>query len=400
MASKSYMACGASRAHFVPLIVNLCCVLLIADLQGCAAPFLTKSKYLEADNNFPGLEELFKKGRAQAVFVHGMGTHYPDWSAPMRKRLARGLELQELAGPNCRQQKYLLGGKAQLLTADYVNPDRSKFLRSYEVVWSPLTDDAKQRMNKADNLDGFTEKRVLANKWLKDLMNNYFVDPVIYTGSQGNPIREAMKEAVRQIITDDLDQPCDARNQENVQPPARRDARDDSVVLFGHSLGSRIIYDALLALSAPAPNNSPRTMESLRRFANKIRVIYMMANQIALLDMSGAVDQTKASGGSISTLMQLIDQGRPLDIIAFSDPNDILTYPLQREACEQFRTKFLVNCANVFVSVGDVVMDAFVMPTSAHTKYMVNDDVIYAIQKGWPAAGRVQQMVAPAVLER
>src|ERR1043166_1678357 len=131
----------------------------------------------------------------------------------------------------------------------------------------------------------------------------------------------------------------------------------DELAIITESLGSYMTYETLLRMSRGYSFLHEKNYNPLdaQRFVGQTSTIYMLANQIPLLELSDVnnppsekkpqLSETSApaTAGSGSELMKQFaavraaqrptrKHGAPLefdlDLVAFSDPNDLLSYPI------------------------------------------------------------------------
>ena len=265
------------------------------------------------------------------LIVHGMGIHPVGYSDPLVSSLANALRLTKLeeatipAGTN----QFLLG---RLRESVYANQHQR--LRVYEVTWSPATEQIKRRAFSYDIAQG--RDRQLVNHWLKEsLMDLSLSDAVLYAGRYRPQIQLPVRFAIEQL-----------RN--HLGP-------DDRIAMITLSLGSYILFDTLQQIDSE--QNAARTGHSIQDLAGRTVQIFMLANQLPLLELSdltrpGAsseralVSESPAADSIIPSnpLRQFlswrqdgiramrIEPGQslpPLEVAAFTDPNDLLSYKLR-----------------------------------------------------------------------
>ena len=100
---------------------------------------------------------------------------------------------------------------------------------------------------------------------------------MVYAGQHGDPIRAAMKLAVCRELggTPVAGQPCDLTGAELDRP----------IAVITESLGSKILLDAARAVFVEGRPAAGGHSATTRRFAS-VQMIYLMANQIPLLDIA------------------------------------------------------------------------------------------------------------------
>ena len=145
-------------------------------------------------------------------------------------------------------------------------------------------------------------------------------------------------------------------------------------------------------LEQPEKQSTLRTINKAKREAlqNKHVQIFMLSNQLPMLQLGRElpevtgqkVDYCLASGSKYSSRMF-----NETDIVAFSDPNDILSYAiphhfndkyLDSRLCSQV-TNININIAKVFDAFG---IGKIANPLEAHVGYAKDDRVVALIADG------------------
>jgi len=274
---------------------------------------------------------------------------------------------------------------------------------------------------------GAPPHRLPVNRAIKEqLFDRTLADALLYTGSYGTVIQHGVAEALCRAVGGEtpIGQTC--------QWPAASEAKNTQYILVTHSLGSRIIYDTLLglvgngyakgSLSDMAPNAQPFVEQILANTS----VVYMMANQLPLLGLSNVPANMKSSSPAIpfrsvkplsglnsedllnnagttnteghtldvadvkcdDMLCAFADESKKagrqeqLDIVAFNDTNDILSWPVpswyrQNEKIGANALKITVT--NVFVKNSTHWLGLFEWPLTAHSGYFENPQVLQTI---------------------
>lgn len=218
--------------------------------------------------------------------------------------------------------------------------------------------------------------RARLNARFKDgLIDDCLPDALIYEGAARETMQLRMREAVLQVLSG-----------------ARPDA---PLVVISHSMGSKILFDTLLRMTQE-PAGSAAAMLA-RQAVQRMRLLVMAANQIPLLSLAeqqptADAGATAATGAGIAptpdSLQQLLRQRRtlaaapPLTLVAFTDPNDLLSYtlPPERYAGQG------VTVYNILVSNAPTYLGLLERPDTAHLDYLANPDVGRLIACGQPAS--------------
>lgn len=331
----------------------------------------------------------------KVLWTHGMCTHHPSWVDDRVARLVASI-----------------GGTSKTLSTRSVG-DRGATLRTERITlqsttievtflsWSPLTAWYKASLT-YDHSKGhggaFPYARAALNRELKrGLINDCMTDVVVYSGTNGETIRRAAEEAV-----------CEAMGGrvEAVSCNVPVGGSPAALAFITESLGSKLIFDAIGAVWASAEKNDDKS--ALDRVAGSLaatRTIYLVANQLPLLDVAGAgagamwgASAERPTGTTGPTARsntrdifdlfsrareQVSAKTRPMTVVAFSDPNDILSYRIVPEHIDGNLRDFRV--VNVIVSNATTYFNYVERPDTAHCGYSWNPHVLGMMAKGYHA---------------
>jgi hypothetical protein len=341
----------------------------------------------------------------KVMLVHGIGTHPQGWSIPLQRRLAGKLGLNSMdrdikrirfTSPDFAEEN--LG---KLMVTRMFDPNSSLELIAYELSWSEITQPWKDRLA-FDTTGHFRDKRASFNQDLKVFLNDRLLDPVAYLGNSHDQILNAaadtfcfMAQSDWRSIPESGGASCDLRGDRDFASLS-----NDQFMFITHSLGSRIASDAfqseIAELRSYLKDESIPAEERQRHeyFLNvlqtkKIR-LYMMANQLPLLEAGlpgpRVVGQTpafcEADGEQYTN--RILEE---FSIIAFSDPNDPLSYGLPWDfARESVDSRLCPRVVNVSINVTDVLNPLgfveFAPPLEAHVGYLQDELVLDIITSG------------------
>ena len=346
-------------------------------LSGCSTPY-HPPQFMEADARFPGLIDFVGRAsdkQADVLMVHGMCTHDASWATDTVATLAAQL------AANVNPSTSRSGGTGILVIPATIDTPQGKLLTK-SLIWSPLTTPIKQQLcydqsDKSAICTGtppFPATRASINAQVKDkLLDDCLPDALIYQGQARLEMQKRMREAILN---------------------ATADAKPDApLVVISESLGSKILFDTLLAMLDEGNTEAARVAQ---RDLQRMAYLIMAANQIPLLQT--AEQQLPAQAGMAmqavppDSLQRLLQwrQGRSKDgrsaaigaltLIAFTDPNDLLSYILPPERYRQHGA--IVH--NVLVSNARTYFGWFENPLPAHLGYLANPDVGSLISCGVP----------------
>jgi hypothetical protein len=372
---------GAASAGFAP------------DSIPYATPYATpvvEKPTPEDAGTFDGLlslaESLPASSSLKVLWIHGMCTHPPSWVDDRISRLVASIGGRaEMVG-----MRPVDGHGATLRTERIVLPSRT-----IEVVflsWSPLTAAYKAALayDHSKNHGGdFPYARATLNRELKrGLINDCMTDVVVYGGANGVNIRRAAEEAVCEAMGGRADGAiCDVA-------PGRAPA---ALAFVTESLGSKLVFDAILEIWAAAETSEDKTaVERVALSLANTRMMYMVANQLPLLDVAGsstagAARERPANRSNTRDVFHLFSRARakapstaePMTVIAFSDPNDLLSYRIVPGHLAGNLKDFRV--VNVIVSNDATYFDYVERPDTAHCGYTWNPHVFGMMAKGYHA---------------
>jgi hypothetical protein len=355
------------------------------ELAACSTPY-SPPVLVKGSPNFIGLADMLSPDRPlDVILVHGMCTHDRDWALSAMTLLTASVD-SNVAVENAGEQ--LLAAATEGLPSIQLVPGQAVIagstMKMTGIVWSPLTAPLKQQLSydgTGEPTDCATEgvckpKRAKLNGLAKDvLLNDCLSDAMVYQGKSRTAIRTAMVQALEKVLRD--------------SPPNSR------IVLISDSLGSKISFDALSEmLESPRPNTAKTATARLGQ-------IFMNANQLPILGLAdqeigvgpqGALSEKAKTNELQSDSLKRFLALRPeselrlnattpsLAVVAFTDPNDLLSYRLlpSRYASPD------VAISDVLVSNDKTYIGLIERPDKAHTEYMTNPAVAAAIACGKP----------------
>ncbi len=332
------------------------------------------------DASFDGISQLIDRANKRGtvlhvLWVHGMCTHDLSWATDRAMRLAMALGGTATQTGTVEEPDGLTRVHSQIRTP--AGDFDATFL-----LWSPLTRAFKRTLAfdtpGSDPATSFPYQRAMLNGTLKtELVNDCLSDAVVYSGQHGDPIRAAMKLAVCHELggTPVLGQPCDLTGVTSMRP----------IVVITESLGSKVLFDAARAVYHDAGPDSEARAAINHRFAS-IQTIYLMANQIPLLDIASPMPPTS----SLDEMVHMVHAGRmtmppehlaqmPMPtVVAFTDPNDLLSYRLLQPVVDLARARLI----NVIASNARTWLGFLERPDIAHCGYTLNRTVLGLIANG------------------
>lgn len=403
---------GGSMRHIGRLLVV---AFTIALVTGCAY----NDVFVRTPDigQFAGLTEgLRDSKRLNLIVIHGMGTHPVGYSHDWLQRIGNRLSLsQDTVFPGktiriVRNQDRTLSGylRVSQFTSRLRDPiSKERLLRVYEVTWSPATQVLKDKAFAYD--DNYAVSRSAFNREMKKkLMNDSFGDAVQYVGKK--ELREAMQFPIEQalcFLTNDsaLDNVSNGAEADNCEFAPVLDP-DFGFAVLTHSLGSAILFDVISGLTddhvtslggfgSSTAIQKENAQNAIKRFESGIYHIFMMANQLPLIHLAAneVCDIGKAPHRSIAPIIKFLERlgsylaplaNRMRTIVAFNDPNDLLSYPIS-ECLRDSVAKF--NFVDIEISIAKWALyipgnGMASNPLDAHVNYPENDRLIELIACG------------------
>jgi hypothetical protein len=367
--------------HSPPKLLRLLTLLIPGLLAACTTPY-RPAVVVRDSTPFPGIANLVQNGGGRpldVILVHGMCTHDAAWANHGIDRIAG------VVSANVPERAAASASGIELI--ERTQQIGGTPVRFHALIWSPLTAPLKRQLD-YDNTGTPTDcsaagngeckpKRAWLNGYVKDrLLNDCLSDAVIYEGASHDAIRDAMVESVSRIIE-------------------RNPNGDRTLAVVTESLGSKILFDAL---SSMLESTQPRTRELGLEASRRLGLLFMAGNQLPILGLSEqSIDSRpdNRTAGAPDALQRFLELRRRqsltpraetvarLAVVAFTDPNDLLSYRLlpARYAAPD------VAVADVLMSNARSWLGLIENPVAAHLDYLESPEVGDLIACGWPRAG-------------
>lgn len=345
---------------------------------------------------FPGISAYLDKGETvKLLVVHGIGTHRPGHSAVISEGIAHSLGLSVFSNPadadilNPRDPSQRL---ANLRTIRMRNPEGSRRLVLYELTWSGITA-ARKRVLDFDTSGEYAHRRASFNNIMKGFLNDVGPDAMIYVADRENLILAAAQQAVCWMLAGDEEgggiRPegvCGLSSVSRLSSLERQ-----NILFITHSLGSRIIMDALGEIietltDTRTVSDHPALVAGLQQ---KEMTVFMLSNQLPFLQIglpppavTGQIDSYCRPDGEHYDRRAF----KRLNVVAFNDPNDLLSYSIPRSFVERYLdSRMCPAVTNIHINVAERI-SAFglevVNPIAAHGNYNSDERVIELITQG------------------
>lgn len=394
----------------------------IIALSACAKPYAipafdaghkTLNQYAP-DVHFNGLAYhalASPTGKAQVFWTHGM-CHTPyNWINDRSELIASALNatVQAYGAPQSKiaieaEEKRHVNSSISYTTRRKIETKKGEIDITF-FTWSPRTISLKKSLLfdlPIGEGGDFQYKRASLNEILKSkLMNDCLADAVIIAGPNRKDVYQDTRKAMCHFLGGRILQ--DTRTCHFYDHEINSSPR----ILISESLGSKIMADAIISLEA----SSDQPNELNRRLAT-VKQVFLIANQIPILDLAGGepIERGKktsndsqylsSSQTSFMRMMHKISwqkrkgtrskkQQRNISggqqVIAFTDPNDMLSYRLLKKHMQGIGSKLV----NVIVSNDKTYTLfserlAFERLDTAHCGYRANATVMAMLAAGNP----------------
>jgi hypothetical protein len=348
-----------------------------------------------------GCPPLAEAGRERpilkVIMVHGVGTHVPGYSARLSANLAKALGLEVIApdpkGFPIEAMVFADETLGELNVTRHTNEARDREMLFYELTWSPISQPAKDAYA-FDDTAVYVHKRASLNNAFKQFVNDVAADPLVYTGTGRERIQAAVAQALCWAISADWQGLPDHQQVCTPDSPGFASRLDDDDFAFiTHSLGSRITTDALQRLAGLMKQEAvsrPQIGPLAQAFRERDVKVFMLANQLPLLQsgLEPAAVRDAVPGYCRPEGAHFQERlFKETELIAFSDPNDLLSYPIPDRFVRDYVDSRLcpkqVNITINVAPVSDLVgLGQFANPLAAHVDYEDDERVINLITRG------------------
>ncbi len=389
------------------LVKYLSIGLLASDLSGCASfgEGVVKAVLEKQEENDTRLCEIWGKsftgiaphldnsnGIMKVLMVHGVGDHLPGYSTQFLEKLTRelGLEVMSAQQKDLTLSSQTIPNKnlGNLRIKRYMSKDKRSEMLFYELTWSMITAPYKAVLS-YDNSGEYSFRRAEVNDLMKKFSNDTGPDPIIYLGESQDDILVSFAQSFCWMAKTNWDglpesgtHACSFNDDALAQ-----NIRKDQYAFISHSLGSRITIDGLQRIAGLLDKRNPAFHEALK---DKEIPIYMMSNQLPMLQLGRKLPDIYNQNATYCTAngekyAQRMVAKTP--IVAFSDPNDLLSYAIPSGFVEKYLdSRLCVDVTNININVAKI-FDAFGLgkmanPLAAHVGYDTDDRVVALIAKG------------------
>jgi len=351
-------------------------------------------------SKFFGITELTPapdSNRIRILFVHGIGVHPGCDPDTLLLHLTKALQVVQLPPPAIDRSEtcphFLLpmptpipAPNAQntglLYRFDLAGRDRQAtfmYLR-----WSTLTSGPKMTLDEPNRPPG-----ALLHNLAKQFEQENLADVVLYGGQYRDVLRPVVERALCVFVggTPDQTNPRACIGGEANIPTA----------IITHSLGGYMLMDAMSDIYHPPTTEAvSEERNAAVKVGRYLDQIFMLANQLKMLDLSTRTSEVQAPQivRRFGATWEAVHSPRrrtarelsSRQVLAISDPNDILSWEVTKDEFEIPR----VTVANVYLGTAGQffglphlpIWPLAASPVAAHTNYLQDDDVMDIIVCG------------------
>ncbi len=350
---------------------------------------------------FQGISPRVKdpSSTAKVLMVHGVGDHIPGYSTQLMENLANEMKLSYIGKvtKNFALTDPLDNTKrlGNLRVNRLSNEDKSHELFFYELTWSEITA-AQKAVLSYDNSGEYSFRRTAINDLLKKFSNDTGPDPMLYLGESREDILISFAQSFCWMISAQWDGLPVTTNQAcMISDQTIDNMKNDHYALISHSLGSRITIDGLQRIAALLGNTTgkirgmDRPEKLVQAFKEKKNPIYMLSNQLPMLQLGRKLPEVTGQWDDYCHAEGKNYNSRILtetSIIAFSDPNDILSYAIPFGFIDRYLdSRLCAGITNININVAKII-NAFGVdmanPLEAHLGYETDDRIIAMLANG------------------
>jgi hypothetical protein len=348
---------------------------------------------------FDGLEQLFdgdgsSDARLKVLKVHGIGSHTPGYSQHLQNGLIEEFgftSMDETVKQIEMAHANHDGDLGTLRVHRYMDPERAREMLFYELTWDPIVEAEKQLID-FDNTAESSARRVEFNHTLKTFVNATVPDVLMYNTKYREPIQLSIGQAVCWMLSEKWENlPSDGAHSCEVSEEEYWSKVDASgIAIISHSMGSRISIDALQTAVTRLAERS--AYDEMSKISQTMPVyLYMLSNQLPLLQLGQPLPEVYEQVSSYCRTEGKHYNDRflqRLQVVAFSDPNDLFSYAVTPEYINRHvDSRLCPQVTNVLLQVAPVKsllgLQEVANPETAHTGYETDSRVLKMLVSGF-----------------
>jgi len=244
---------------------------------------------------------------AHVVVIHGMRSKKPDFSSKMIALITNEFDMTLVKDSVLSYSDYYrdeIYGNCALLLKVYEN-SKNQQVYFYSIYWSPYTETIKDY---TAYLESFTsaDQSPISTLFKEAILNDGFIDVITVLKEDNHLFYKHLNKFFR--IVD-----------ERINKGRHLGSTKENLFIISGSLGSNIMYEYLRDnIEVPFLNNL---------IENRFSTFYMLSNQLPLITLKD-YDITTTNPFE-SEIYKWKPSNPDLNIIAFNDPNDLLSFKLK-----------------------------------------------------------------------
>lgn len=393
-----------------------CLILLLGLLSGCASfsRGITEA-ILDSDSEdtrqcwitgreFKGLDSLFEveaDGDAdtgspallKVLKVHGIGQHQPGYSQRLLDGLVSELgfgSMDETIKTINLNHPLFPDGLGILRVHRFMDLESSREMLYYELTWDSIVEKEISLLD-FDNTAEASLHRTDFNHGLKMFLNAALPDALLYNTRYRQPIQMSVGQAICWMLSRHWDGlPTNGGASCIIDSDDSWSTFDaSSIAIVSHSLGSRISIDALQT-AVSLMSQRPNARSIIEKAQAKSVYLYLMSNQLPLLQLGQPLPEVHDQVQSYCSLEGDHYDDRffeSLQIVAFSDPNDLFSYAVNPAYINRYvDSRLCPKVTNVLIQVAptrSIFGQEIANPLAAHTEYEVDSRVLKMLVSGY-----------------
>jgi len=356
--------------------------------------------YLARQDSLPPIGDAdSSRPQVKVVYVHGIGTHKPGHSIDLMQNLTHSLAL-DVRSPRPKWIGLVDPGNpdeslGELNLFRFTDNHRKRDLVFYELTWSSITNSSKEAIA-FDESDVYKARRASVNQTMRKFINDVAPDPIAFAGNRGEAILSAIGQSLCWAMSTTWSQLPESTTGQACKPDGDFGSRAaiDDFVFITHSLGSRAVTDSLQRAARRTGDQDVQYDSDVRRLTDALRErelqLFMLSNQLPLLE--AGQDPQEITGAEAEFCGTDAPRSKErffksLQMVAFSDPNDVMSYPIPETWVEQYvDSRLCPKVTNVAINIASVKslfgLGTFANPLTAHTGYDEDERVGGLIAKG------------------
>jgi hypothetical protein len=330
---------------------------------------------------FDGIIDVLEDQKyVNILFVHGMGGYAcPDKDQcdpfPIIDNIQSYFPGHQLVEPEYYQLNEGSGELETLYLQRTSSQDGQSVINYYVLDWEHTVKE-KKKILKEDACDENAKYRLkIMNGFKQGMMNHNLADVALYMGTYQKAMQLPIRKAIEQITLNDPDGKF-------------------ANVIVTFSLGSSMVFDTINIMDK---DSSEETRNSARQFRDNTRLFFMLANQIPLIELSrvksDGIEQIDLDSTTYTEILDFVgNTSSAIDkstkkkpwVIAISDPNDLLSYPIFKSLRQKKPDTFV----SVFSSVQRTAywipfVGKIANPYKAHIGYGIDKKTLSLIIDGY-----------------